>query len=596
MTDSAHKPTRIHMRWLDAVSCDKRLRLYWFLIFVVALGAFAFRAPRLRMRPMHTDEAVHADKFRTLLEESSYEYDPHEYHGPTLNYFTLIPAWLGREHKYTDITEVTLRIVPVVFGTALVVLAAGLGSGLGFAAVVAAVLAALSPAMVFYSRYYIQEMLLACFTLGVIVCGYRYVRTRSLVWALAAGGFVGLMHATKETAIIAFGSMGLALVLVILTQSGKERSVRHVLAGINWLHVLLGVAAAVVVSALLFSVFLSRPIGILDSYRTYGAYLGRAGGHDTAHVHPWYYYLQILLYVRYVHGPVWTEVWVVLLAAVGLTAAVRSSTGILPVDRTRGQDAHATNLRGAQGGPIDPHLVRFIAIYTVVMTVVYSAIPYKTPWCLLSFLTGLILLAGVGVVSLWTWARKPVLRGLVVILAVAGVAHLAFLAYRASFVHYADSRNPYVYAHPTEEIFIAVDRVREYAAATGVGRSADRPIQVAVPGCDYWPLPWYLREFPYVGCTSEIPDNVGPLILISDKLENALSHRLYEETPREQRRMYLYLFDDPYYVWFRPGVKLVGFVRKDLWDENASRHSDPAALIEASHGRQAPATGGAVRP
>ncbi len=426
------------MIWLNETS-DRSLRHYWILIFVVALGAFGLRAPRLSMRPMHTDEAVHADKFRMLLQDGVYEYDPYEYHGPTLNYATLIAARLGRSHTYTEITEVTLRIVPVVFGTLLVLLIAGLSRGLGFAAVVAAILAALSPAMVFYSRYYIQEMLLACFTLGVIVCGYRYVRTRSLVWAVAAGGFAGLMHATKETAIIAFASMGLALVVVILTQSGERR---RILAGVNWFHILLGVAAAVVVSALLFSVFLRRPVGILDSYRTYATYFGRAGGQDSTHVHPWYYYLQMLLYARYFHGPIWTEAWIVLLAIVGLVAAVR----------------------GPRGGPVDSKLVRFLAIYTVAMIVVYSAIPYKTPWCVLSFLTGLILLAGVGAVTLWTWAKRSALRGLVAMLVVAATTHLAFLAYRANFVYYADSRSPYVYAHPTEEIFTAVNTVKDYAA------------------------------------------------------------------------------------------------------------------------------------
>ena len=60
--------------------------------------------------------------------------------------------------------------------------------------------------------------------------------------------------------------------------------------------------------------------------------------------------------------------------------------------------------------------------------------------------------------------------------------------------------------------------------------------------------------------------------------------------------MYMYLFDAPCYIWARPGVKLVGFVRKDLWDEHAARQSDPAALIEGSRDRQTPATGDAVRP
>jgi hypothetical protein len=60
--------------------------------------------------------------------------------------------------------------------------------------------------------------------------------------------------------------------------------------------------------------------------------------------------------------------------------------------------------------------------------------------------------------------------------------------------------------------------------------------------------------------------------------------------------MYLYLFDEPNYIWARPGVKLLGFVRKDLWDEHASRQSDPAALIEGSRGRKDSAAGDAVRP
>ncbi len=224
------------MRCLDWASCDKKFKLSWFAIFVVALGALAVRAPRLTLRPMHTDEAVHADKFGTLLETGTYKYDPGEYHGPTLNYFTLIPARLSAAKRYTEVTEVTLRIIPVVFGTLLVALLVLLADGLGAATVPAAVLTALSPAMVFYSRYYIQEMLLVCFTFGVILCGYRYARTRALPWALAAGACVGLMHATKETAVVAFGAMGLALLLLVLVERSKGRPAREVLAGVRPLH------------------------------------------------------------------------------------------------------------------------------------------------------------------------------------------------------------------------------------------------------------------------------------------------------------------------------------------------------------------------
>ena len=121
----------------------------------------------------------------------------------------------------------------------------------------------------------------------------------------------------------------------------------------------LGVAAAVIVSALFYSAFFRHPRGVLDSYLAYATYFGRGAGHDTVHVHPWYYYLQMLLLSRYDQGPIWTEGWIVLLALVGIAAAVK----------------------GSRVGPIDPKLVRFLAIYTLAMTVVYSAVPYKTPWC-----------------------------------------------------------------------------------------------------------------------------------------------------------------------------------------------------------------------
>jgi uncharacterized protein (TIGR03663 family) len=549
------------MKWLDGTSADRRLTPICLMILLVALVAVAVRAPRLRMRPMHTDEAVHADKFRLLLDNGRYEYNPREYHGPTLNYLTLIPAWLSGAADYAHIDEVTIRIVPVAFGVILVLLTILIADGLGWAAVVAAVLTALSPAMVFYSRYYIQEMLLVCFTLAVIACGYRYARTHSPFWAIAAGVSAGLMHATKETTIIAFGAMLLAL--IVSHRWSSSHGVASSSAAWRWSHVALGLAAAMGVSALFYSSFLSHPRGILDSYLTYATYFGRAG-QTSVHVHPWYYYLQILLLSRYNGGPIWSEAGIVLLALVGLVTPVRAS----------------------RASPMDIRLVRFLAVYTVAMTVIYSAIPYKTPWCLLSFLHGMILLAGVGAVTLLAWLRRPALRAGAAVLLIAVVGHLAFQTYRANFVYYADSRNPYVYAHPTPEVFTAVEKVREYVGIDGLGRSDQTPIQVIVPDRDYWPLPWYLRDL-RVGYYADVPPahEIGPLILISDKLELALSHRLYQETPPQSRRMYMYLFDAPYYIWFRPGVKLTGFVRRDLWEQREAQTSPPPELRGGNDGR-----------
>jgi uncharacterized protein (TIGR03663 family) len=517
-----------------------------FLILAATIAAIALRLPLLEQRPMHGDEAVHAEKFRLLLEEDFYRYDRYEYHGPTLNYLTLIPAWLSSAEKLTEINEFTLRIVPVFFGVLLVLLLLLIVDGLGrTVAVCAAILTAVSPAMVFYSRYYIQEMLLVCFTFGVITCGYRYTQSKNIAWALLTGVFLGLAHATKETFIIAFDSMLLALVLTLLLQSRRDGSSGFIktLRKIKPSHFIAVVAAAVVVSALFYSSFFTNPNGIVDSVRTYATYFRRASQNQW-HIHPWYYYLKILIYSRYGAGPLWTEALIVLLAIVGFIVAM-----------TR---------KGLSG--VDFHLLRFIGFYTLITTVVYSVIRYKTPWCLSGFLHGMILLAGVGAVALVRLAPNVLARVLIGLLLVAGGAHLTWQGYLGSYKFYADSRSPYVYAHPTTDVFTVVQRVKEMARAHPDGLKMH--IQVICPEGDYWPLPWYFRSFTKVGWWNKVPDDVlpAPLIIASAKVEEALANKIYVDTPLEERQMYLFLFDKPYYMWLRPKVKLLGFVRKDLWD------------------------------
>ena len=161
--------------------------IFILLILLITAAAAAFRLPDLAERPMHGDEAVNAVKLGETIEGRGYKYDPHEYHGPTLNYLTLIPSWLGGVGSFVELQEAILRVVPVVFGTLLVLLLLPLGDGLGrVAAVFASLFMAVSPAMVFYSRYFIHEMLLVCFTAGAIVCGYRYMKRPGMLWSLLA--------------------------------------------------------------------------------------------------------------------------------------------------------------------------------------------------------------------------------------------------------------------------------------------------------------------------------------------------------------------------------------------------------------------------
>ncbi|MCP5063999.1 MAG: hypothetical protein GY936_16275, partial [Ignavibacteriae bacterium] len=91
-----------------------------FIFVIVIFFALFLRTFQLDNRPLHTDEAVHAVKFGELLEEGSYIYDPIEYHGPTLNYFTLVSTSLFREETLKDINEITIRLVPAIISLLLI--------------------------------------------------------------------------------------------------------------------------------------------------------------------------------------------------------------------------------------------------------------------------------------------------------------------------------------------------------------------------------------------------------------------------------------------------------------------------------------------
>ena len=503
------------------------------------------RLPRLSERPLHTDEAIHAVKLGEILEHNGYRYDRYEYHGPTLNYFTLPLAWLRGQFTFSQLDEYTLRVVPVCFGLLLVLLLLPLVRYLEKPLLLmAAVLTALSPIMVFYSRYYIMEILLTAFTFGVIVSAFLYLRTRKSGWAVSTGVFMGLMHATKETCILVWGVMVLSLLPFIFSHRAQ---VKGFWSGLNKKHLWTGLFAGLAVSMLFFSSFGANPRGIVDSFLTFTNYFHKAGDFEI-HIYPWYWYFQILLYNPSPMGVNWTEIFILLMSLFGFYAVFFNK------------------LSGAN----DTGLLRYLAYYTLLLTLVYSVIPYKTPWIALGFWHGFILMAAVGIVFVYRFLKNRMLRYAFTIFMTIGILHLFWLSFVTNFEYMDNPYNPWVFSHPGKDVFTIEERVREVARCHPDGM--DMRIDVICPGGDYWPLPWYLRQFPNVGWWTEVDMNSqpAPVILISPALEADLAVKLYELPPPGQRELYMPLFDD--YVELRPTVEIRGYVVKPLFDAFYYQH------------------------
>lgn len=509
-----------------------RVRDLRILFFLILLCAFLIRLIALDIRPMHHDEANQAVKFGNLLEKGEYRYDKNDHHGPSLYYLSLPFARIFSGRTIESLDESTLRLVPAVFGVLLIFLFLLLKSGLSRKAVVfSGLLAAVSPSMVFYSRFYIQETLLMFFLIGLIGSGWKYTRNYSGSWAIAAGFFAGMMYATKETSIILFGAIIGALVLTWLTRLplGKGKIPISLPGGG---HVILFFGTAALVSFLLYSSFLQNLKGPLDSILAFGTYFNRAA-QPGVHSHPWFYYLKMLVYSKFGSGPVWSEALVLILAAVGSLTAFRS----------RKED------------DIDPVLVRFVLFYTLLSATVFFIISYKTPWNLLPFYIGAVLLAGCGFVFIIKACKKIILRWAVISVICLGVIHLGFQCYLANFKYPSDPRNPYVYAHTSKDLLNLVSRVNDIAHIHPENKKM--LIKVISDPEQIWPLPWYLRSFKMVGYwqdvkTAGVVSDVPVIISSMDHLETL--------------DPFLQNYQSEFYG-LRPEVLLALHINRNLWDQ-----------------------------
>lgn len=509
-------------------------KLWWLAGLVLAFAvALSLRLPRLGERPMHADESVHAIKFVQLLDHGKYAYDPHEYHGPSLYYFTLPFVWGAGERTGNDVTEATLRLVPLAFGLALILLLPLTSSLLGRGATLAAgVLLAVSPAMVFYSRYFIHELLLVVFTWLWIVAGWRWWKTQRLPWLVLAGAALGLMHATKETFVFNLAAAAPALAIAWWW----ERRSMPAKADVTGTAPALGLAGlvALTVSVLFFTSFFTHEKGLLqgplDSIRTYVAWITRAGG-ESPHVHPWHFYFERLLWWQHGEGPVFTELFVAGLALVGVVAAFAR--------------------RGLGEGTCTA-FVRFLALYTLVLMVLYTVISYKTPWCLLGWYHGVVLLAGVGVAALWQWLRPVWAKGVLAVALLAGLGHLSQQACRVAFTYAAEPANPWVYAHTSPDLLRLMERVQGVAAHHP--DPARMVVKVTAPGGDYWPIPWYLRNLPNVGYYPAVPeDPFADAVIMGSRISVPLDDRSNKE----------WIMAGYYHL--RPKVFLAFYPKFDLW-------------------------------
>lgn len=486
-----------------ASAAEHPSRAWWAALAYIAAVALFLRFYDLPLKPLHHDEGVNTLFLTTLVRPPhAYRYDPANYHGPTLYYL----GWLST--AVFGLTTVAIRMVTAVAGLGAVLLLLGLKRALGAGgALMASALLAVSPGAVFFSRYYIHEMPLVCFTLAAVVCAWYSWDSGRLLPKLGAAASAALMFATKETAIISAFAITVAAAgsaFLVNTRGQDVRRRSDAQGGSSLAHVTAPLAVFIAVSLLFYTSLFTHWQGALDAVRSF-AFWSRTG--TSAHTHPWFAYLS----------------W---LRAEELPLLLLGSAGIL-VALWRRDSAFAV----------------FAAIWALVVFTTYSAIPYKTPWLVTNLILPLTITAGYVCELAWIH-RRSLSRVTLVSVFVAALGVATYQSVVLNFLAYDDDRNAYVYAHTFRDVLRLVDAVHAIEA-----RHPSSSIAVTSP--DHFPLSWYLRDYPSGYYGREVV--TGDPIIVASVHQRAFFDRALGESYQRFGEYRL-----------RPGAGLLLYVRRDL--------------------------------
>ncbi len=413
--------------------------------------------------PLHADEAVQWSLAEQLNRGNENAYSVHQdrFHGPTLGMVTCIRARLSGT-SFEEMSPEFLRWSPQIF-LGIMALAVGLVRGVswwikGWLMVVIFLTGGLTP----YARTYIQEMLLAA---GMVWGAALVLRAKQSSHPLKmiglAGACFGWALACKVTALA---------YLVIFLFVGWWLG----LAYFNRARIISFALGLLISWAMFQSVIFTDLHGLSTWWQQLGRAFGVAAGisEDTLFAEsyaPWF----------------WTGAWLALVAYGRWWARARLGKW--------GQ------------AEVDLPLLTAALIFLF-----HTALPYKTPWLLLTAIVLPLVLVVPVLLSGTKWER--------------------FVLFLGTWILIACSSRVFVHT-PT---LAQVPKLEEKVAAVAKLSGPD-PFYIAIEGGHYWPLPYYLRKF-NVGYGTFPRAEVAPLRLLpvtdasQPKVEGYQTLRLHVRT------------------------------------------------------------------
>ena len=502
-------------------------------IAIVALAAF-LRLYLLELRPPHFDEGVNGWFLDQMQKTGFYKYDPTNYHGPLHFYVLFAFRQLCGRHLWA------LRLPVVLMGILTVDWIFRFERFFDRRTCTWAALAmTISPGFLYYQRDAIHETWLVYFLVLLFwgIFGLWQDGRRRYLWAvgLALAGMV----LTKETYAIHLGCLCAAVPCLLLLERiwpsrvtfldqqavslhpirrfREPRPLFLPLVAQQWsvLDLLLVIVTAVGAIVLFYTGTFHNFEGLGGLWTAF-SHWGHKARVGEGHNKPFYYWLRLLWH---------NEPWV----AFGLLGCVR---WVFP-------------------GTSDWRL-RLLAVYAPGTLLAYSLIPYKTPWCVLSFAWPFLFIGGALLAEVAALPSSKRFRLIAVSTGLALTAASSFFAIRLNYFRpTVESGEEYVYVQTFPDANLIVDPLLKLAA-----EDPARHQLIGTIVCDStYPLPWMLGDFPNIGYYSNKlnpPDYHADFLLITQdrvaKAEAGMNEPYFRQTVKLRSSL------DPLNLYFRAAL------------------------------------------
>ena len=182
---------------------------------IVAYGALLTTSAAMRLwdlgfRAVHHDESLHSFYSWQLADGQGFRHDP-LMHGPLQFELTAGIFFVFGDSEYTS------RLLYAIAGSVLVAMPFLFRDRLGrLGALFTSVMLAFSPALLYFSRFARNDILMAAFALGLVICMWRYIDEGKHRYIFSAAALLALAFASKETSYLIAAMLGLFLALWLI--------------------------------------------------------------------------------------------------------------------------------------------------------------------------------------------------------------------------------------------------------------------------------------------------------------------------------------------------------------------------------------------